>query len=141
MSFDEIFDLTAGVYFNFYNIYIYEKHLLTEVRKEPPENCNDLLPYSTHDLKDLDGDRMTFSSPSFLPSSGHKAPFQAVGFVLRRKRSSWAHSVPPFFATLITETCHGQATFSHTPSHIYATFFTHLYCIAHDLKRCGIDSP
>ena len=23
MSFDEIFDLTAGVYFNFYNIYIY----------------------------------------------------------------------------------------------------------------------
>ena len=22
MSFDEIFDLTAGVYFNFYNIYI-----------------------------------------------------------------------------------------------------------------------
>ena len=25
MSFDEIFDLTAGVYFNFYNIYI-SKH-------------------------------------------------------------------------------------------------------------------
>ena len=25
MSFDEIFDLTAGVYFNFYNIYIYFK--------------------------------------------------------------------------------------------------------------------
>ena len=23
MSFDEIFDLTAGVYFNFYNIHIY----------------------------------------------------------------------------------------------------------------------
>ena len=23
MSFDEIFDLTAGVYFNFYNVYIY----------------------------------------------------------------------------------------------------------------------
>ena len=38
MSFDEIFDLTAGVYFNFYNIYIFP-HKIKVVRSTAVGSC------------------------------------------------------------------------------------------------------
>ena len=55
MSFDEIFDLTAGVYFNFYNIYMFDTDIfdLESMPNRPQVSCTSGLPEGRPDERGM----------------------------------------------------------------------------------------